>query len=745
MLTAILPLELNLIILGYSDGCIRQTSLVQLARGGFSTKTLTFDKVSDGGIQNSYVQSLHLVRNDRTKERFVVGGGDDGGIAVWALGTLQLRARWTIFLRPLQRVIQLHNEKVGPLRGCALCISGDGTIAVIVIDGFDLLYLIPGAASPLKSICLGGENLLLIYADDSARLWDAKTREFWRSMGADKAGEMTGQGGWMTISMEGRDQQTSTSISSLSNGARSTDSLCTLTLDLERFLKYTAVVVKSINPTESPATTLTQLRAVLSILLTPGLNDDIDNTCHEQLGLEFSSATVGYTRASSTVLFNLETPRDAWCISGEISGARALALTAILKTLSLHEEVHDDCQTVITFYATSLADVVGSSYMPPDLVYLAQRWFDSSNEIRQAARILFDAGVVRLPDEESIALVDAWQHYLPCLQPTVDKDSTQAALALFLCGYMTGEKYSLMSTTALIDISKSIALYLHDDHSAHRGLAIDLCSRGFQIWQHYVDAMEMLRALCVLATSARKENISTQNVGPQARLAVLQIASSNTPLFMTTLTLDILNPKNLEHRKSVMQLVAFLIRKKPLILYPNLPRLMEAVVKSLDPNSSANRDAVLDTATEILGHVVKTFPTIDFHMATQRLAVGTSEGVFIMYDLKTATQMYVLEGHKKRPAACTFSPDGRRLVTVSLEEGVVLVWKVGSSFSSFFKPGAPPRQGHSGSQPFKTLAFNVGAEANMTIVETLEYVRFEWPAERSVRLHIRESVLTFST
>jgi hypothetical protein len=33
---------------------------------------------------------------------------------------------------------------------------------------------------------------------------------------------------------------------------------------------------------------------------------------------------------------------------------------------------------------------------------------------------------------------------------------------------------------------------------------------------------------------------------------------------------------------------------------------MEAVVKSLDPNSTAGREAVLDTATEILGQVVKT-------------------------------------------------------------------------------------------------------------------------------------------
>lgn len=302
-----------------------------------------------------------------------------------------------------------------------------------------------------------------------------------------------------------------------------------------------------------------------------------------------------------------------------------------------------------------------------------------------------------------------------------------------------------MSAGVLTDISKSISLYLNDEQSTYRVLAIDLCSKGFHIWQHYIDAMEILRALFTLATNSKKEGITAQNVGAQARLAVLQIASSNTPLFMTTLGLDIVTPASLDHRKSVMQIVAFLIRKRPLVLSPNLPKLLEAVVKSLDPNSTSNRDAIIDTATEILGHVVKTFPSVDFHMSTQRLAVGTSEGALIMYDLKTAIRLYVLEGHKKNVTACSFSPDGRRLVTLSLEESVVLVWKVGSSFASFFNPGAPPRQGHGGNEPFKTLSFNVGDEANMSLAETLELVRFEWPADRSVKLRIKESTLTFST
>lgn len=112
-----------------------------------------------------------------------------------------------------------------------------------------------------------------------------------------------------------------------------------------------------------------------------------------------------------------------------------------------------------------------------------------------------------------------------------------------------------------MDISKSISLYLNDGKSIYRVLAIDLCSRGFNVWQHYIDTMEILRSLFDLATSVRKDSISIQNVGAQARLAVLSIATNNMPLFMGTLCLDILTPPSMQHRRSVLQILAFLIRK----------------------------------------------------------------------------------------------------------------------------------------------------------------------------------------
>ena len=142
----------------------------------------------------------------------------------------------------------------------------------------------------------------------------------------------------------------------------------------------------------------------------------------------------------------------------------------------------DDCNSVIAFYATSLAQFVGPSYRPPSLAFLARCWLESSSrksswspllcsniahcsdELRQASRVLIDARITRLSDEEANLLADRWQHYrsslslafkpfdllvsfvVPCLQPDAERESTRAALALFLCGYIATEKYSLFST-----------------------------------------------------------------------------------------------------------------------------------------------------------------------------------------------------------------------------------------------------------------------------------------------------------
>ncbi|KAI0671154.1 WD40 repeat-like protein [Trametes maxima] len=728
-----LPLELGLIILGYTDGRLRRTSLLEAAKSA-DVPSQWSNLALPGPIL-----ALDVARNSRTGERIIVGGADDGTIAMWSLDTLNLCARWTVFTTPLSRVISLHEEAVGRLHGCVLCVAQDGTIAVIAVDGYQFVYLVPASAAPLRRVAIGENNLLLTYADGRTRLWDTQTREFWRSMSVEKADELVRQGGWHEWNMD-RTLERKEALSAL--GYASPDAASIVLLDVPALLKQLS---SGSAPSSTGSLALgskakrEKIRALLSILLTFGISEGIDTICSENLSTRPASTTLGLASPETLSIVPQPNSSSLWTLSPEASADRALAILASLHFLAQFEDLAQDASTVMTFYAASIGQLV-ADYQPPSLPRLAHHLLHTqSAEVRHAVRLLLDAGVARLTDGETNEIVETWQQYHK------EKDTERSAKAICICGFIAVDKYSLLPTSTLTDIAKSIALYLHDETSPYRSLAIDLCSRGFQVWQQYVDAVEMLRALFTLATTSKKEAIIVPNIGVQARSAVLQIAASNTPLFMTTLAIDILNPRSVQHRKSVMQLVIFLIRKKPLVLYSNLPRLVEAIVKSLDPNSSASRDAVLDSATEILSHIVDTFPTVDFHMATQRLAVGTSEGAVVMYDLKTATRLYVLEGHKKRTTACSFSPDGRRLVTVSLEESDVLVWKVGSSFTSLFLPGAPPRQGHGGSEPFKTLNFHIGEAAHMSLEATLVNVRFEWTADRSVRLKIRDTTLTFST
>ena len=88
------------------------------------------------------------------------------------------------------------------------------------------------------------------------------------------------------------------------------------------------------------------------------------------------------------------------------------------------------------------------------------------DELRQAIRVLFDASVANLSDEEAIAITENWQHHgeycihrrftfnlillsdhgVPALQPDAEKETLNAALALFVCGCVASEKYALLST-----------------------------------------------------------------------------------------------------------------------------------------------------------------------------------------------------------------------------------------------------------------------------------------------------------
>lgn len=120
-------------------------------------------------------------------------------------------------------------------------------------------------------------------------------------------------------------------------------------------------------------------------------------------------------------------------------------------------------------------------------------------------------------------------------------------------------------------------------------------------------------------------------------------------------------------------LVAFIRRFAAKVL-PLLSRFTEAVLRCLEPSDPLLRRQSLLAVTSALHELVQTFPMVAFHQQSQKFAVGTGDGLVVVYDLRTATKWRILEGHTGAVAALAFSHDGNRLGSYSARDCSVRLW-----------------------------------------------------------------------
>ncbi|KAG9083215.1 hypothetical protein FS749_006212 [Ceratobasidium sp. UAMH 11750] len=127
-----LPVDVDSIFVARSDGRLYRVPLSELV------SDLT-PQVSDN-ILDARATKLWFVTEEWSKELFLLGALNDGGIACWNARSLQLVARWTIFTSEVESVVSLSigDDRLGRLKGCVMAAATDGTIAVIVLDGMSL-------------------------------------------------------------------------------------------------------------------------------------------------------------------------------------------------------------------------------------------------------------------------------------------------------------------------------------------------------------------------------------------------------------------------------------------------------------------------------------------------------------------------------------------------------------------------------------------------------------------------------
>ncbi|KAJ3415261.1 hypothetical protein HDV05_005271 [Chytridiales sp. JEL 0842] len=474
--------------------------------------------------------------------------------------------------------------------------------------------------------------------------------------------------------------------------------------------------------------------------------------------------------------------------AGSTTPAKAAPAAAALKEDSLSNQpytsyddlsseigLEEDLKSVLEYYSSELPHLIGPEYSYPSLSFLAKYWQDQITDVQYATRMVFSSTLKGMPDALRKAMVEYWRAYLPAITSRTAKLSKMNYRAAIILGIVGSEMPELLSDRVCKDVAESVDILLKEDpRGPYRIVGIELISRGFTTWEPHINGSAVLRTV-IQATGLSSTNTGSSSTSPSkdggsgvsgvtaspalmntARQAIVQIASHNVGLFITTITLDFAHGKTPGERIGSLKLLGMFISKKPLILYEHLHKVVESMIKALDPNMPTMREAVQAVVTADFAELVKTYPNVAFHHGSQRLAFGSPDGITSIYDLRTATRIQILEGHAKSVTAVAFSNDGKLIVTYSLEENSVRFWQLSGGFLNSLVGAFSGTGGGGPTAAFATVGgvgqmksfrqFNVGPpEVFPSLSAVLESVKFDWVSDRSVKLFsIKNTELVFT-
>jgi len=234
-------------------------------------------------------------------------------------------------------------------------------------------------------------------------------------------------------------------------------------------------------------------------------------------------------------------------------------------------------------------------------------------------------------------------------------------------------------------------------HNYLRRAAIDLIGRGFVVWEPYLDITKVLLALLKLCCDS-DNLIPTLSFGlpltpasdscRTARYAISQIASSRPEKFIITLNQEVARFNTLQQnaqsvnvslactvlnrsKPEILRNIELLIDKKQSEISDLIIETMDILLHCLDPNHLKNK------GLNQVFPLISKFPFVSSCAATRRIAVGAKNGNLAIYELRTPKQ--IINAHSGPITCCSFSSDGRHLVTYCQKQAQLCFWSTATS------------------------------------------------------------------
>ncbi|KAG0303003.1 hypothetical protein BGZ98_007065 [Dissophora globulifera] len=759
--------------------------------------------------------------DDLMQRSFIMTGGKDCSARIWNIETGTEVACFNDHSRPVAHFLQVPDDVNSRVKRSVISVAEDHSVAIISIEEMNCIYLFGGYEHALLSIQWrpSEDYIVLSHADGTAFVWQMQTGHLDRVVKGEAAREIMMDTRWGVCEVrQDRVHTSKLAFDCITVPLYDSVSVQAIIINLKHILNvlstarvtelpsdyptlHASPAAQSLSNLEAKITSrrqrmfsaqtrsstkskaaavdqpaalsdkvqqcLVAAKAVLGLLITE--DDAHAISIRGLLGLSppVRSISLGMRGAYGNV--SLQAPSatnnlsESWCVSPTMTASKLIAILSLTKIIATVQNLDVDMDTWAKGYCNAVQDSVGPKFCPPSLSYLAKYWQDPQVEIQEATKIILLSAIERMSKSETSSLVKYWSAYLPAAALPDTCSSQYMARSAIILGILGAENAEALPEKVRKLVALSLTILLNDDSRVSYKIAsIDLLAQGFASWQSYIRADAVLNTLFGMATDSHPSNTL---VCRRARRAIAQIAIINPPLFVATLTQDIMDAKKPADRMGLLRLISIFSRKNPAVLYNGIPRIAEAIVRSLDPTAPHVRELLLPVATSIMMDLVHSFPQLDFHIPSQKLAVGTLEGAIVVYDLQTATRWQILEGHVKTVSAVSFSKDGKTIVSCSIKEGTVRFWHPNPGFFGMLmgnglwgysksNPASSAGGGGGGSggipslssqQSSRTFDFALQESIVTGSEETmLNHVKFEWTGDRVAKLSVFDHIMSFN-
>jgi len=740
--------DLMLLIRGYEDGSISTSKL--------PTDLLTKFHTNAHNSKVNYLMSSH----PGNSKRLLFSASNDCTIKVWDLVSFKLLHTFSHHTGPVISITPLPHSR----KNTFISISEDKTIGMYSMEDLSCKHMFGVHQSSIQKVHWKSEQgyLLVETVDGSVSIWEIGSGELEGVVYGQIAKDILDNSeilsnDWKHQSLIG--YTNNNNINSINNNTNNTNNssssnnnsgLTFLTQSLvythkndppiqtiflniksisDEISRVNELIQNNYNTIGSAKKELTQLVSIFSYLIPWGMDKNLDPMFKKDFQLrppqpDFTFGLLGHGGNMSFLTPLVSGTSGKLQCSETLTAQTTLAAVSLARTILKIGGVENVCSQLTTYYCAILPDTL-AGYVYPDYSYLTTYCQDSSEDVMISARSIFRTSIERMPAATFKQLVNS---YVDLLNSDIGLSPFERSRSIIVLAIIASNRPNDFNNAFSSRVGLELQKMIYKGTGNLTVIAVELIGKGFSLWKDSIkDVPGLLKCLFSLTMQA-------EPLANTARNSLLLIGSIDPRNFIQVIGDEITNESTgTTSTINAIVLVGSLIKKDPDSVLPYLPRVIDSIIKSLDPHTPTLREACLRQTTAVLHLMVNKYPMVSFHHDSQRLVLGTLDGFIVIYDLKTATRWHKIEAYPQSFISCiTFNDNGKALSSYSSKENVIKIWQTSSSFFGLL-----------GSQfsCIRTIStpFEKSNPKTPQIIPKIENIKIQWSSPNSLILVKDES------